>query len=287
VGIFPVNKSEVSLVDWQQSDSSKVMRLRQDSAKEAGSELRWSRKKVLIIGVLAALATIFQFLALGSVDRGAGSAAHVSALVASRALKSGRPITSEDFIAREVSADECFSFLATGSDSAGWVGKSLANDHVEGRPLFLGQVHPLEGRRALLSSIPSGRRLFSLSFSDRGMARALKRGDRVDVVGNLNLPGKGFVTRILLADSTVAGVERFTSESEVFFFVTPADVEFLTYAQRHGQLSLVFRNPDDTGEPSQSGVNSDGMTESHFLDDERIRDVYEGDLFRIKKGEVK
>ncbi len=279
-----MNKSEVSLVDWQQSDSSKVMRLRENSAKAPSNEARWSRKKLVVIGFLAVLATIFQFFALGHIERGTGGDARFSALVASRALKSGRPLNSEDFLSRDISADECFSYLAMGSDSTAWVGKALANDHAEGRPLFLGQVHPLEGRRALLSSIPSGRRLFSLALSDGGMVRALKRGDRVDVVGNLNLPGKGFVTRNLLADSTVAGVERTANESEVFFFVTPADVEFLTYAQRHGQLSLVFRNPDDAGGPALNGVNNDGMTESRFLDDERIRDVYEGDLFRIKKG---
>jgi Flp pilus assembly protein CpaB len=284
-----MSDSDKELFQWTQESSGGIMQLRDGSAHTRAISERYVQsgrpgrifskgfRRWLVIGALAILATIFQHLAMRNLFAASLTVSETTALVALRPIKAGMAISVDDFSLQKVSAQRCFS--ETFSDGALLVGLGPATDVAEGQPIFRSGTKALESRRSLLAGIPQGKRLFSVLMSEGGMAKALRRGDRVDVVGNLNLPGKGFVTRNLLADASVAGLERDASGNNVFFFVTPTDVEFLTHAQRYGQLGIVLRNPYDSG-----GNVSDGMTQSRFLDDARIRDVYETDLFQIKKG---
>jgi hypothetical protein len=240
------------------------------------------RYRLAVALALASASTALQFCASRALFGGDGAMVGetLKVAVAAQDVSAHRRLADTDFEYREVSGSQCLSALLLESDKPAIAQKALATNLSAGSLVFRDALSPLSTRRHLLSEVPMGKQLYEMEISDLRLARSLRTGDRVDVVGNLQLPEKGFVTRTLLLGAILAGVENRGDSASVFFFLDKKDTEFITHAKRFGDLIILARNASDVSPMSQS----EGMTQSQFLNDDRIRKVYENDLFQIRDG---
>lgn len=112
-------------------------------------------------------------------------------------------------------------------------------------------------RGGLTARIPESMRAITIPVNEvKGVAGFVLPGDHVDVLHTTNVGRKDNkpVTRTLLEDALVLGVDQFSKENEdkpkvvnaVTLLVKPEDGQRLTLAQHVGELSLVLRNDADT-----------------------------------------
>ena len=252
------------------------------------------KKAALALG-LAATTTAIQYCAVqklsefngsNSADASIDGAINGNIAVATHNLQANRMIEESDVEFKKITGNECIKSMISDNDATLLRGKMLSSPINTGSPISHNEIFVPQTRRRLMTQVPMGKQLYSLAISDQRLAQSLRPGDRVDVVGNLQLPNKGFVTRTLLSGAILAGIETGTSEvsesaaSSLFFFLESKDTEFLTHAKRYGEFVIVAKNANDTSPPQETG-----MTQNQFLDDPRIRNVYESDLFHIQDGE--
>jgi Flp pilus assembly protein CpaB len=126
----------------------------------------------------------------------------------------------------------------------------------------------LEGgttKGTMSEKIPLGKRLFVLMLSDPLTKTGfIHPGDKVDILAQMNFPGKGNTTFTILEKVTLIAVgkeidpRKGVEGTKISFFVTPKEMERLRFAQREGSFFISLRNPlDKSNKASGKGVNMD------------------------------
>ncbi|MDX8405251.1 MAG: Flp pilus assembly protein CpaB [Mariprofundus sp.] len=143
-------------------------------------------------------------------------------------------------------------------------------------PVVIGDVHKGEpilpyklaghGARAVLAiRIPDHMKAIAILVNEvRGVAGFVLPGDRVDILvtAALDKEKRKFVTRSLVQNVTVLGVDQVSSEKEekpkvvnaVTLLVNKKQGELLTLAQSVGELTLLLRNESDASLSTETGV---------------------------------
>lgn len=240
-------------------------------------------KRTLLVLALATFTTALQYCAVSGVGAAGGSAQNSTRVaVTVRDIQNSEILRESDFEFREITGEQCLSQMISEENKGILSKKMLPMALSAGTPIFQNAFVQPSTRRYLISQIPAGKSLYAFPVEDTALAASLRAGDRIDIVGHLQLPEKGLVTRTLVSGAIVAGVEVVEGSSTFFFFLERAEMEFLTHAKSFGGMTLVPRGIRDGGVDNRA---SGGMTQSRFLDDPRIRGVYEEDLFKIQSRE--
>src|SRR5690606_33749724 len=140
------------------------------------------------------------------------------------------------------------------SDVENIIGRRLGIELKKGDAILLTAVEGAGMGDTVASRIPPGKRLVTLQIKDRVASNGwIKPNDHVDIIAHMDLPGRGATTVTLLEDITLVSVGKATvwedgkssAGAEIGFFVTPKEVEFISFAQQQGRFSLALRNPKD------------------------------------------
>ena len=157
------------------------------------------------------------------------------------------------------------------------LGRPLAIDLKAGDPILLTGVEGATSGSAAANKIPPGKRLVTLAIRDKVAQKGwIKPNDRVDVITTMDLPGRGRTTFTLMEDITLVSVGKASvwaqgqnSEgTEIGFYASPRDVEFIGFAEKSGEFSLSLRNPEDLAKSGDGAhdLGRDGMDMNKFLD---------------------
>jgi len=142
----------------------------------------------------------------------------------------------------------------------------LIRDVHKGEPILPYKLSGHGTRAVLAVKVPETMRAIAILVNEvRGVAGFVLPGDRVDVLATaaLDKEKRQFVTRTLVQNVTVLGVDQVSSETEeqpkvvnaVTLLVNKQQGELLTLAQSVGELTLLLRNESDVAESDQlSGV---------------------------------
>jgi pilus assembly protein CpaB len=126
----------------------------------------------------------------------------------------------------------------------------------KGEPVLEYKLSEKGARGGLTPRIPVHKRAMTIAVNEvRGVAGFVLPGDRVDIMltSSEGRKDKKPVTRTLLQNVEVLGVDQFSSEKEdepkvvnaVTLLVTPQEGKKLTLAQTVGALNLMLRNEGD------------------------------------------
>jgi pilus assembly protein CpaB len=207
-------------------------------------------------------------------------------LVAASNLTAGIQLDSKSFVEKEVLASSVTGSMVSLEEQPAILGKRLLIDMKKGDPLLLTMVIANLRDDSIAGNIPSGKRLVSLKIVD-SIARNgwIRPNDRVDIITSIELPGRGKTTFTLLRDITLISVGQATvwergvasKGTEVSFYATPEDVEFINYAQEMGTFSLALRNPEEQeSAPRVKGgefFRESGVDMQKFMEHKAVRDV--------------
>lgn len=144
-------------------------------------------------------------------------------------------------------------------------------------PILLSMVQGAADAAGIADKIPPGKRLFTLTITNKAAGYGfVNPNDHVDVIANIELPGRGLTTFTILQDVTLVSVgarsvlddEVRQGGTDVSFFVAPEDFEMLSFAQKRGNFSLSLRNPKDVGMLSRTTPAGErvGIDIERFLD---------------------
>jgi pilus assembly protein CpaB len=133
-------------------------------------------------------------------------------------------------------------------------------------------------KKGLTSRIPDGLRAISIPVNAvRGVGGFILPGDRVDVLHTTAVGRKDEqpVTRTLLQDITVLGVDQLSSNLEeepvvanvVTLLSTPEQSKKLTLAQQAGTLTLALRNGTDKTDDSSDTIALNNLWNYGLADD--------------------
>ena len=167
---------------------------------------------------------------------------------------------------------------AVDSDSLKTIlGRNLVIELKAGDPILLTGVEGAVSGSTVATKIPPGKRLVALQIKDKVAQKGwIKPNDRVDVIATMELPGRGRTTFTLLQDITLVSVGKasvwdqgqVTEGTEIGFYASPKDVEFIGFAEKNGEFSLSLRNPQDVAveDDAKKSLGRDGMDMGQFLD---------------------
>lgn len=144
-------------------------------------------------------------------------------------------------------------------------GRGLVAAVSENEPILESRLAPAAAGAGLSPAIPPGLRAISIKVNEViGVAGFAVPGARVDVVATVRHPNDA-VARILVSNVQVltAGTRydqqqprdaKPVPSTVVTLMVTPEQAERIALASAEGQLTLMLRNPLDTGEATTSGA---------------------------------
>ena len=179
----------------------------------------------------------------------------VEVIVPGRPLLQGEILVEDDLLIRPVPVTYADQNALLEANYADAVGKELAFDIDQGKPLLWAH---LEGGRARTFSgmVPAGARALTVRVDEiNSISGFLQPGDRIDLlmthglsaqnvvfplIEKLEVIATGLQTRV---DRNANGVRR--SFSTITVNVSPDDAQKITLAQKLGKLTAVLRNPDD------------------------------------------
>ena len=179
----------------------------------------------------------------------------VEVIVPGRPLLQGEILVEDDLLIRPVPVTYADQNALLEANYADAVGKELAFDIDQGKPLLWAH---LEGGRARTFSgmVPEGARALTVRVDEiNSISGFLQPGDRIDLlmthglsaqnvvfplIEKLEVIATGLQTRV---DRNANGVRR--SFSTITVNVSPDDAQKITLAQKLGKLTAVLRNPDD------------------------------------------
>ncbi len=172
--------------------------------------------------------------------------------------------------------------------------KRLRINIKDGDPILLTNVAGASDG-SLADHIPPGMRYFSLVTKDSLVAQgAVKVNDHVDILAHIKLPGRKLTTFTILEDVTVVSIAdqgnwnsggSSQRGNSIGFYVTPEDIEFLTFAQKQGSFSVSLRNPDDVAKMKREN-NRVGVDYNTFLDHRTIIDASGGGKLDVVQGKI-
>ena len=130
--------------------------------------------------------------------------------------------------------------------------KVLKIDLLPGDPLMFSALEGGTSKGTMSEKIPLGKRLFVLMISDPLTSTGfIHPGDKVDILAQMNFPGKGNTTFTILENISLVAVgkeidpRKGVEGTKISFFVSPAEMERLRFAQREGSFYISLRNPLD------------------------------------------
>lgn len=200
--------------------------------------------------------------------------AGIQVVVPSRDVPPGTPLSSGDFVAREIAPDLVYDDMIRVSDFDSYRPSHLVKAVRRGLPLRAGDIDALRGRD-FSDTLPPGQRALTLDIDIINSTAAMVRpGNRVDIywVGKSLDPladangaaGDGKTIRLLMPDALIlatgqdvrprdAGEARLNAENPradsgyttVTLQVPASEAARLVLAQKVGTLRLILRNSDD------------------------------------------
>jgi pilus assembly protein CpaB len=206
--------------------------------------------------------------------------AGVAVVVPNRDVPAGTPLSSNDFVSRDIAADLVYEDMIRVADFDAYRASKLVRPVLHGRPLRTADLDALRGHD-FSDVLPAGQRALTLEIDTvNSTASMLRPGNRVDVYwigtsldpssGASRQPDERRMIRLLMPDVLVlatgqdvrpgsaddaqsaAGSGRANANySTVTVQVPSPDAARLVLAQRVGTLRLILRNSDDkqTGLP--------------------------------------
>jgi pilus assembly protein CpaB len=223
----------------------------------------------------------------------------VTILTSTKDLSPGVILDRSSVIESEVLASSVSTNMVSSEESESVLGRRLAIETKKGDPILLTTVEGAGYKDSIAAKIPAGKRLVTLQIKDKVAGNGwIKPNDHVDIVANLELPGRGHTSFTLLEDVTLISVGKSTvwedgkssAGAEIGFFVTPEEVEFVNFAQERGEFSLSLRNPKDIKQrgTSRSDMGSAGVDMTNFLDHSSVRGASGGGALPVYvKGQKK
>jgi pilus assembly protein CpaB len=202
-------------------------------------------------------------------------------VVAAKDLPVGSVIEADSVRYAEALASGVTANAVDADALPGVLGRTVGIELKAGDPLLLTGIDGASNANGVATKIPPGKRLVTLQIKDKVAEKGwIKPNDRVDVIATMELPGRGKTTFTLLQDVTVVSVGKAsvwsagqeTDGTEIGFYASPDDVEFIGFAERHGEFSLSLRNPNDIAakDKTRAQLGSDGMDMTKFLDHSSI-----------------
>lgn len=211
----------------------------------------------------------------------------VEVVVPRRDVAAGTPLSSGDFVSREIAADLVYDDMVRVDVFDALRSAKLVRAVMHGRPLRMSDIDALRGRD-FSAMLPAGQRALTLEIDAvNSTASMLRPGNRVDMywVGAQAEPGAsdGKAVRLLLPDVLVLATgqsvkPRNAADADetrsmgnasrydtVTMQVAAADAPRVMLAQKMGALRLILRNADDN-----AGVPPVALTESDVFPAERM-----------------
>lgn len=238
--------------------------------------MRWTSIGLAALGVVSATAAAVLVAALGRPAGGTEARPDVSVVVAVRDLPAMTALRAEDLVTRNVQP----GLAPAGSfrDPLQVIGKVLTAPVAEGQAFSPVSFVADGSAMRLAASLPEGRRAVSVGLDDDlSVEGLLYPGSVVDVLATMRLrtpdDGNEPVTVTLLQGVTVLGVAdrtvvspeaaeaapvqevRDSRRPRVTLLVDSKQAEMLKLAMEEGSVSLVLRNPRDTGPAAPGGTD--------------------------------
>ncbi|SIT43206.1 Flp pilus assembly protein CpaB [Paraburkholderia piptadeniae] len=208
----------------------------------------------------------------------------VEVVVPRRDVPAGTPLSSDDFVSREIAADLVYDDMVRVDAFDAWRKAKLVRAVLRGRPLRVSDIDALRGRD-FSDMLPAGQRALTLEIDAvNSTASMLRPGNRVDLywVGTQAdaSSNDGKTVRLLLPAVLVlatgqsvkprdAGDSESTGNASRYDTVTmqvpAADAARVVLAQKMGALRLILRNADDSSSEAPAA-----LTERDVFPAERI-----------------
>ena len=198
--------------------------------------------------------------------------------VSANALAPGKRIDKTNFHLKSFTLEEFSEIFVSPLRLDEIDGYMVASPVTAEVPLLKNQVKQSFRTDAPSSLVPRGFRLFTLPAALVEAHEWVEMGSYVDVIGLLDIPESGRVSKTIVQNVKVVSLSPGLS-----FFCSPQEAEFLTFAAQQGKFSVTLRNPFDHEKESDSG----GITISKFLSHKDIQKISEEDDFRIISGREK
>lgn len=201
----------------------------------------------------------------------------VRVVVPKRAMRRGEHVTASDLAVREIPAEIAHAGAINESNVGGAVGRKLAADILEGRPLLW--VH-LEGASQTFSkTLPEGVRALTIPVDEiNSISGFLQPTDNVDLFLSRQVGKERAVIPIMqnlhvLATGTKTEVDEYGQPtgrvySTITVKVTPEDAKRIVLAQDLGKITATLRNPEDS-----KPISKKIYTASQLLGKKKIRKV--------------
>jgi len=225
----------------------------------------------LVIGALAALSARTYLSTQVEAIEARGKSKTTSVVVASRALKRGDKITSDNVAVRSIPVDYAHSAAITPEGFDRVEGQALAFPVKAGEMILWGLM---EAKRAptFSAKVESGHRAMTVAVDEiNSISGMLEPGDLIDLLVTVDNRGRK-ITRPLLqgvqvmatgqqaVDSPRGGERR--QYSTVTIDTTPAEAENVIMARDAGRITALLRNPDDKNRIAGANVNMAALLNS-------------------------
>ncbi len=198
-------------------------------------------------------------------------------IVAAKDLPSGSKIEPDSVKYAETLKSQTTANSVDPDSLRNILGRTLTVELKEGDALLLTAVDGAGSGNTVAGKIPPGKRLVTLQVKDKVAQKGwIKPNDRVDVIATMELPGRGQTAFTLLEDVTLVSVGKASvwdngqvmEGTEIGFYAAPKDVEFISFAEKHGEFSLSLRNPQDVSvqDGTKANLGAEGIDMNKFLD---------------------
>lgn len=263
--------------------------------KAAKASPYWRLETALVVGsVVVGVASA----ALSDLNRDASTQALLDryrtrfVYVAERDLPAGTIIDRTGFVQGEMLVSNMTANTVDSESLETAVGRRMTIELKQGDPLLLSAVEGVS-TSTVASKIPPGKRLATLQIADRAAGNGwVKPNDHVDIIAAMEIPGRGKTTFTLMQDVTLVSVGKATvwekgassQGSEIGFYVSLDELEFLRFAQEKGEFSLALRNPNDVAnkEANSRDLGRAGMDMRKFLDSTPVSQASGGGALPVK-----
>ncbi|WGL60197.1 hypothetical protein QEJ31_01085 [Pigmentibacter sp. JX0631] len=201
----------------------------------------------------------------------------------------GEPLTEDNIVVSSEKIEDISNFIQKNNNLNFFLGKKTAIDLDENNYIFNANIQTKD-KNSIPEKIPYGKRLFVLELELGAIAKSLRTGDKVDIIANLDIPGFGKATEVILQNIQLIGLEeknkyyrsRYNSSNSISFYLTPEEIKIILFMKRYANFSLALRNPNDNFDSKDQAV-----TLNKFIENEKIKNIIKNDRFQIIYGDKK
>lgn len=261
----------------------------EDYKNETLKEKNITHKKLLKSIILCILLTIFQISFIYTLQNfNFAPSRNISVVTLNRSMKMGEIISPQDIIYTNISFNAIKEFFNNNSDLDYFIGKKLITNVNENNFILRNFVQG-HIKSTLTDKIPYGKRLFVLEMELGSIAKSLKTGDRIDIIANLDLPGFGKATEVILQNIQLIAIDEknknnlaLSNNNSISFYLTPEEIKIILFMKRYAQFSIALRNPNDN-----FNLKDQAITLNKFIESEKIKNIIKNDHFQVIYGEKK